>query len=327
MSQSRQLERIIKIDSLIRNPERSTTDTFAQYCEVSRRTVQSDLDFMRDRLDAPLQWEKRQGWFYADEDWRLPDLPLTEGEIFALTLGAQMLQSYTDSIYYASLQSAISRLSKRLPDQIQLDLHSLATDHIHFRGGGKIALDPNIWTQLIQASRTSQSIWIRYDSPKGSSERVIDPYIIDIYRASNPYIWSFCHTRQAIRSFRIDRIRELHILDQRFKRDPDFNLNKQLRDCFQYEVGGQTVPVVIDFDAKTAPYIAERIWHTTQEIETHSDHSITLRFQASGLNDIKRWLLGYGQGAIAREPPELVALLRAETEVMARQNESGIFDS
>jgi len=115
------------------------------------------------------------------------------------------------------------------------------------------------------------------------------------------------------------------MLDRTFERR-EFDLQKKLETSFQYEVGGKVYDVEILFDAKTAPYIVERQWHKTQTIETHQDGSIVLRFTASGLNDIKRWILGYGKGAIAKSPPELVQMLQEETEIMARQNETGEFE-
>ncbi|MEB3884072.1 WYL domain-containing protein [Lyngbya sp. CCY1209] len=328
MSKSRQLERLLVIDNLIRGVERQTTDTLAQRCEVSTRTLSADLDFLRDRFHAPLRYSKKEGWRYTDATWRLPSLPLAQGELFALTLGARMLQSYSGSVYQGVLQSAIDRLAERLPESIQVDLQQLAEERVHFRAGGEIRLDPDVWTRLLDANARSRRVWIRYFSPKKQTptERYVDPYALDIYRASNPYLWGYCHLREEIRSFRVDRIRELKVLEETFERDPTFNLKEKLRDSFQYEVGGEPVDVVIDFDAETAPYITERTWHGTQTIEERPDGSIALRFTAAGLNDIKRWVLGYGKGAIARHPPELVAMLREETNAMSRQNESGKFE-
>ena len=327
MSQSRQLERIITIDTAIRSSGRHTASTLSDLCEVSPRTIQCDLTFMRDRLDAPLEFSRANGWFYAISGWTLPTISLSQGEILALTLGAQMLVSYSGSIYHSTLQTAIDRLAERLPETLHTNLQSLVQNRVRFRVGGQIQLDPEVWTQLLDAVNRSRSVWVRYFSPKsGNSERIVDPYDLDIYRASNPYLWGFCHKRQKVISFRIDRIRELRVLDTTFQRDPSFDLEQLLGSSFQYEVGGQPVPVAIDFDSRTAPYITERQWHPTQTIQTHCDGSITLRFTASGLNDIKRWILGYGRGAIAREPLELVQMVQRETETMARQNERGAFE-
>jgi predicted DNA-binding transcriptional regulator YafY len=81
---------------------------------------------------------------------------------------------------------------------------------------------------------------------------------------------------------------------------------------FQHEVGGVPVTVRIWFDAKTAPYIRERRWHSTQELHEHEDGAVTLQMVVRGLNDVKRWVLGYGQGAIVREPPELRKMVSSE---------------
>ncbi|BAW98005.1 hypothetical protein NIES970_29680 (plasmid) [[Synechococcus] sp. NIES-970] len=324
---SRQLERLLEIDRLLRSPERQTQGSMAQALEISERTIRNDIAFLKDRFHAPLEFNKTHGWHYTDLTWRLPSIPMTQGELFALTLGARMLQSYSGSVYQSLLQSAIARLVERLPEKVTFDLQQLANERIHFRVGGEIQLDPEIWRQLMEASERSQSVSMRYYSPKSQqeSERVFDPYELDIYRASNPYVWGYCHLRQEVRQFRIDRIRELKKLEQTFERRP-FNLQEKLGTSFQYEVGGKTYDVAIAFDKQTAPYITERLWHKTQTIETHADGSITLQFTASGLNDMKRWILGYGRGAIAKSPPELVRMLQRETEQMARQNETGEFE-
>jgi len=85
---------------------------------------------------------------------------------------------------------------------------------------------------------------------------------------------------------------------------------------FQHEAGGIPVAVAIWFDAVTAPYIRERRWHPTQEIQEHADGSLTLKMLVRGLNDLKRWVLGYGRGAVVQSPPELVQLVRKEIEGM-----------
>ncbi|NJK59317.1 MAG: transcriptional regulator [Oscillatoriales cyanobacterium SM2_1_8] len=326
MSKSQQLERILKIDALVRQREGYTAERLAGELEVSGRTILSDVSFMRDRLGAPLAARGHRGWYYTDPNWRLPDIPLTQGELFALTLGARMLESYAGTTYGNLLQSAIERMVKRLPEGCAVNLQRLVGDRVYFRSGVEVRLDPEVWLGLLDAIDRSRQVWIRYQSPKGLSERTLDPYDIDVYRASNSYVWGYCHLRQEMRSFRIDRIRKLRILDATFARDPAFNLQKLLESGFQYEVGGKPVAIAIDFDAATAPYITERVWHHTQEIKHHDSGAITLQFTASGLNDVKRWVLGYGRGAIVRSPPELVKMMREETNAMMRQNESGEFE-
>lgn len=325
---SRRLNRLIEIDHLIRLRYRQTQNKLAAELDVSVRTIRDDIKYLQNNYDAPLEWNKSEGWRYTDPTWRLPSIPVTQGELFALTLGARMLESYSGSIYQKELRETINRIADRYPKKTKIGLRELAEERVHFRVGGEIQLDPDIWALLLEANEKSKSVWMRYYSPQSQqeSERIFDSYDVEIYRASNPYVYGYCHLRQEGRQFRIDRIRKLRILDQTFIRDPQWNLQKKLGTSFQYELGGKTYDVAIYFDAATAPYITERQWHSTQMIETHGDGSITLRFTASGLNDMKRWILGYGRGAIAKSPPELVQMLQRETEQMARQNEKGEFE-
>jgi predicted DNA-binding transcriptional regulator YafY len=81
-------------------------------------------------------------------------------------------------------------------------------------------------------------------------------------------------------------------------------------------VGSEPIDVAIWFEGRTAPYIRERRWHPTQVLEEHLDGAITLRMTVRGMNDLKRWVLGYGMGARVLGPPELVEMVKAEVNGM-----------
>ena len=312
---SRHLERLLEIDNLIRGRERQTSTSLANTLEVCDRTIRNDLDFLRNRFFAPLEYSKKEGWYYTDNHWRLPSISLSKGELFALTLGARMLSAYAGSAYEAELRSSIQQLSARLPENSWIDLQQLADERIVFRSGAQIInLDPEIWQLLLEASNTKHSIWMRYytASRDQESERIIDPYLLHVYRATNPYLIGFCHNRQNYRWFRVDRIKEIKVLPDTFTIDPNFDKEKHLQKIFQYEVGEKTFTIKIKFNSQTAPFIRERKWHHSQEIEEHQDGSLVLSLQSSGLNDLKRWILSYGVGAIVLEPLELVELIKKE---------------
>lgn len=316
---SRHLERLLEIDSLIRGSRKQTSTSLANALEVCDRTIRNDLDFLRDRFSAPLEYSKQKRLYYTDNEWRLPSINLSKGEVFALVLGAGMLSAYAGSGYEEELRSSIQKLSERLPENTWIDLQQLADERVIFRSGAQmINLDPQIWQLLLEASNTKHSIWMRYytASRDQESERIVDPYLLHIYRATNPYLIGFCHNRQDYRWFRVDRIKQIKILPDTFTVDPNFDKEKHLQQIFQYEVGGKTFTVKVKFNAQTAPFIRERKWHPSQEIEEHQDGSLTLTLQSSGLNDLKRWILSYGTGAIALEPPELVELVRKEIKAM-----------
>jgi predicted DNA-binding transcriptional regulator YafY len=324
---SRHLERLLRIDALLRSSARVTTSSLAVELEVSDRTIRGDLAFLRERLHAPLAYQPEKGQHYTDPDWRLPSISLSLGELLALTLGARMLETYAGSAYADELRSAIARLSERLPEATWVDLQQIADERILFRGGAEILnFNPQIWESLVGAIRKSQQVWMSYYAATSNSKssRIIDPYFLDIYRGTNSYLIAFCNLRQSLRDFRIDRIEELKVLDTKFTRDPSFNPREYLEKRFQYESGNEIFAIEIWFDATTAPFIRERRWHSSQELLEHSDGSLTLRMSVSGLNDLKRWVLGYGKGAVVKNPPELVELVREEIKAMNNSYQQGV---
>ncbi|MGB7441135.1 MAG: WYL domain-containing protein [Coleofasciculaceae cyanobacterium] len=317
---SRHLERLLKLDSLLRTRQRQTVPSLAEALEVSQRTIRNDLAFLRDRFNAPLEFSRTQGHYYTNPEWRLPSISLSQGELFALTLGARMLDAYAGFSYVQELRSAVECLSEQLPEQTWIDLQQIADERFVFRTGAETYPDPDIWKRLVKACRNSRRVSMRYftASCNAQSEQKLDPYLLHIYRGINPYVIGFCHKRQAISWFRIDRIRELQVLKENFIRDSNFDAKEYLIEISQSEVGGKPVTVTIWFDASTAPFVRERRWHPSQEIQEHPDNSLTLRLIVGGLNELKRWILGYGKGAIVQEPAELIAMVREEGEGITR---------
>lgn len=318
---ARRIARFLRIDTFIRDRHRHTAATLASILEVSERTVRDDLHFMRDRFHAPIQFDRARGYIYTQPDWRLPTIQLHQGELFALTLGARMLEAYSGSAYAVQLRSAIARLAERLPEQTWVNLQDFQQERISFSSGAQVDLDPEIWRDLERACQGSQTVWMKYftASRNAMSEREFDPYLLHIYRGTNPYAIGYCHKRDEVRWFRVDRIQKLEVLDNTFVRQASFDPKAHLATIFAHEAGGEPQAVEIWFDAATAPYVRERHWHATQTVETLADGAIVLRMTVTGMNDLKRWVLGYGKGAIVRSPPELVQMVREEVRGMNAQ--------
>jgi predicted DNA-binding transcriptional regulator YafY len=230
-----------------------------------------------------------------------------------------MLQAFAGSAYQAELQSAIARLAERLPEQSWFDLQRLAQENIVFRVGAELNLDPQIWHLLEQACQKRCRVRMVYFTATRitESEREFDPYVLHFFR-NNPYVTGWCDQNQAVRDFRVDRVRSLVVLKQTFEINPTFDRKAHFERMFQHEAGNEIKAVAIWFDAKTAPYIRERRWHPTQALDEHLDGAVTLHMAVPGLNEVKRWVLFYGKGAIALEPPELVEMIQDEILTMCR---------
>jgi predicted DNA-binding transcriptional regulator YafY len=120
------LERIARIDQAIRAGRWPNASTLARELEVSARTVQRDIEFLRDRLQAPLEFDAvRNGYRYTSPDYRLPFFRLTEGELVALFLAEKVLRQHRGTPYESDLRLAFSRLARGLAGEVTIDLATL----------------------------------------------------------------------------------------------------------------------------------------------------------------------------------------------------------
>lgn len=202
-----------------------------------------------------------------------------------------------------------------------MDVQTIVDERIHLGRGAVIDLNPEIWKKLTEATQHNLRVEMTYYTPSTDSlsTRKFDSYLLHIYRGTNPYVIGYCHKRQEIRWFRVDRIRELRLTKESFERDPNFDPQLHLQTIFQTEVGGKPQRVTIQFTKKAAPYIRERRWHPTQEITEHGDGSLTLNMDVPGLAEVKRWVLGYGKDAVVVEPEALVQMIKEEVAVLMGQ--------
>ena len=121
------LERLQVIDLAVSRRAWPNARTLAQELEVTRRTIQRDIAFMR-RLHAPLEFDSvRNGYYYTDPSYRLGYFPATEGELVALLVAAQVMDQYrgTPFEFEQDLRKALAKISEILPDTIEVPLDAL----------------------------------------------------------------------------------------------------------------------------------------------------------------------------------------------------------
>jgi len=145
---------------------------------------------------------------------------------------------------------------------------------------------------------------------KKETHRKIDPYRIWIFEGTI-YIIGFCHLRNEIRTFVIDRIKLLNLLDEKFELSCDFNLNDYTRHCFKV-MQDELYTVKVRITTAWARYIGEKIWHESQRSRKLRDGSLELTFQVAGLDEIKQWVMGLGTEAYVEAPEKLRDMVKAD---------------
>ncbi len=292
----------------------------AEELEVSTRAVERDLETMRDFMGAPIVYSYSQkGYYYADENFSIPKIRMTEGELVAVFLGKRLLAKYKGHPYEKEIRSAYTKIQALFPENEVIDYDEIEQT-VTFavedtRGDGQKLLGNY---QILQgAIGANRIVYAEYYSVSSDShsKRHISPYHL-LFQQGAWYCIGFCHLRKEIRMFAMDRFYELKLTDQNFKRDENFNIEEYLGDSLNLERGSEPREVTIAFDKDAARWVRERRWHESQKLDKQPDGSVILHLTVSGLNEVKRWVMSFGSHAEVLAPAELRQEIMEEIAAM-----------
>ena len=289
----------------------SNASTFARELEVSTKSIHRDIEFMRDRLNLPIEFNAaRNGYFYTGEVSAFPTMQITEGELFALVVAEKALQQYRGTSFEKPLLSAIKKMEESLPDTISLNLADIEQT-ISFRTRAEQILDLKIFDVLAKAAARRQQIELAYRKPgqTKSEARIVDPYHLANINGEW-YLFAYDHARKDIRTFAPARIKFAKLTGKTFIRPQKFSLEKRLRDSFGVHSGEGEHEVVIRFNARAADYVREKKWHESQQLRELKSGGVELRLKLSSLTEIERWVLSWGGDARVLRPRELAEAVR-----------------
>jgi proteasome accessory factor B len=294
--------------------------TLAAEIEVVTKTIHRDIEFMRDRLGLPIEYDgRRYGYHYTEEVSAFPTLQITEGELVALLIAEKALQQYRGTNFEKPLVSAFRKMEASLPDTISLNFADW-DQSISFRTSAEPVLDLEVFDALAKATAGHRQLELAYRKPgsKGTERRVIDPYHLANINGEW-FLFAFDHLRQDIRTFVPSRIASVQPTGRTFPRPQKFSVERILRDSFGVHSGQGDYTVVIRFDAYAADYIREKRWHSSQQLRELKDGGVELRLKLSSLGEVQRWVLGWGGSAVVVRPPELVeSVKRAARQILDR---------
>jgi len=293
----------------------------ASEIEVSTKTIHRDLEFMRDRLNLPLEFDgSRNGYFYDGEVSSFPTMQITEGEIFALVVAEKALQQYRGTSFEKPLLSAIRKMQQALPDAISLDLADIEQT-ISFRTRAEPILNLKIFEVLAKAVAGHRQLEFHYRKPGQQAEpRVVDPYHLANING-DWFLFAFDHARKDIRTFAPARIQSAKLTGKTFERTQKFSLEKRLRDSFGVHSGGGKFEVAIRFAPRVADYIREKKWHPSQTLREFKDGGVELKMKLSSLGEVQRWVLSWGGDAKVLQPPELADAVRQAAKAILNPTE------
>jgi predicted DNA-binding transcriptional regulator YafY len=299
--------RLISMIMLLQSRQTWKASDLAEELNVSERTIHRYISMLED-MGIPIYSERGPyGGFSLMRGYKLPPLIFTAEEATVLYMGANLVEEVWGQVYQDAVTSVIAKLDNVLPDDLRQQV-SRAQDNMVF--SGIRAKDYRPWEPIIHTLRQNiterRTVELTYRGFNLEETcREVDPYALT-FRGGLWYLIAYCHLRDEMRTFRVDRIKTAQGSGGSFTIPRDFSARDYLDRTMQFD---DTYRIRVLMDAEIAPYIRENHGHWA-ELNNHEDGSVTVTFGTSGLDWVTGWVLSYGSHAYVLEPPELVSRIR-----------------
>jgi len=307
-----QMERLFRIVAEVQKGEYPNCATFQKLFEMNRRTILRDIEFLRDRLKAPLEYDASRNGYHLIGDFHLmPPLDLKDEDFLTLYFLQQCLAPYEETEIGNHMKKSFKRMFGLLTGT---QAWKKWDEAVAFRGEPKtVAAGEELKTfeVLFSAINAKQVVRFEYHGRgKEASKREVEPSLV-VMNKGRWYLYGVDRKAKAMRTFALGRIKKISTVAKNFVRDP-----LAPEELFQHSFGivvedKEPVEVVIDFTPQAADLIRESVWHPNQKLEPLMDGGVRFRLRLTSFYEIKPWILSWSHYARVVEPPELVAEIRA----------------
>lgn len=309
-------ERFYKIDALLQGGRSVPIATLLDMLEVSRATFKRDIEYMRDRLNYPIVWDREtRGYRYErgrkEEAQNLPGLWFNAQEAYALL----MMQAMLSDLQPTLLKAQIEPLKARLRALIESGQHPAEDVDKRFRllttGHRAVAAQhfEMVATALLSRRRLALRYYVRARDER--SDRLVSPQVIVHYRGSW-YLVAWCHMRHGLRSFALDAIEEAHVVEIPAQEMDGQALEDFVGQGYGIFSGGEVQWARLRFSQERARWVAHETWHPKQEITWLPDGRMEMRLPFTDLRELTLDVLRHGAHVEALEPVQLREKLTTE---------------
>ena len=277
---------------------------------MSKATFKRDIEYMRDRLNAPISWDRTLRGYIFDQEiddtpsYELPGIWFNQSEILALL----SMEALLSQIQPGLLGPRLDPLKQKLRDLIEVGEYSVDAikNRIKILNMGSRSRSIKhfevIALSLMQRSQLELTYYVR--SREEVTQRSISPQRIVYYR-DNWYLDAWCHFREALRSFSVDAIRQLEIMLQPAINIDENELNSTFASGYGIFSGVDTEQAVLRFSPKLARWVSHELWHPEQTSEYDDKGYFILRVPYSQDTELLMDILKYGAQVEVIKPLEL----------------------
>jgi predicted DNA-binding transcriptional regulator YafY len=301
--------RVLTVLELLQAHRQMSGPKLAERLEVDVRSVRRYIMMLQD-LGIPIEAERgRYGTYRLLRGFKMPPLMFTEEEALALTLGLLAARRLGMAMAAPAVEGALAKIDRVLPEALRtrvqavqetLVLASIASER------SRSAPDSSVVLTLSTATQQEKCVWIRYHSGQAEeTERAVDPYGL-IFHAGLWYTTGYCHLRQDLRLFRLDRILQAKLLEETFTRPPDFDSVDHFRRSIASMPGTWKVEVLLEMTWEEA----ERQVPPTMAMLEQVQGGVMLSCYTQELSWMAHFLVSLRCPLVVRNPPDLHEALR-----------------
>lgn len=309
------IERILYIDHLLREGAYPSRKKIADAFEVSVKTVERDLEYMRDRLGAPLEYNReRRGYYYEETGFYLPALFMGEGDALALFLSHHVGSAWRGTPLAETAQNAWQQLSRLLPQEVSIS-PAVFSEYV-------VLIDRSVsyaaehWLTLLRSAQKKRKVAVQYQSPGHSSPvgRTLHPYRL-VHHRNAWYLLAFDEYHSAVRVYAVSRFHAVIDTDYPFRIPEDFRLDDHIDPNFGIFNEGEWFPVRLRAARWMADVLCEHLEVDTFERTDTDDGTVEITWRTNQHEELKHWVLQWGEHIEVVEPESLRIELRRIGEV------------
>jgi predicted DNA-binding transcriptional regulator YafY len=271
-------------------------------------TVEKDLFAMRIEHDAPIKYSKQErGYYYDDKEYSIDEVPLTEKDVEAIKIAANLLSQFKNTEIFSQFEFAIDKIIDRV--NISSNVQDTAIEeYVQFetveRVGGSEFLEP-----LLTAIKNKNKVQFEHKgfSSETTKTRRIHPYLLKEYR-NRWYLIGKSELKDKVITFGLDRVANLVVLSDTYKKDDSFSPDM----FFKYSIGitsnyGSPCKIIIETGVLLSKYILSQPLHQSQEHLGEKNNMHLFSYFLLPTYELKMQILGFGKDVKVVEPKELRA--------------------
>ena len=302
------LERFYRIHQLLTDRRVVPFSILMEELDISRASVKRDLEYMRERFNAPIEYDReangyRFGKLKPGPRYELPGLWFSADEAYALLSMHSLLAELQPGLLEPHIKPLQERLRAVLGGE---PAWKDVEKRIRVFQPERRSTPTQYFDVTARAVLTRARLWIRHYNRKEDreTEREISPQRLVHYR-DNWYVDGYCHLREGLRSFAVDAIRAAELRETRAKEVPAAELDEHLGAGYGIFAGREVEWARLRFTAEAARWVSAQVWHPKQRSQVEKDGSYLLEIPYANDRELVMEILKFGADVEVLAPASL----------------------